>query len=139
MAEITETTCCPPQQQTTATPEETTPSAAATTTDVTRSASKRGKLGRKLSRRLSLVTKVPNMIGVKLKSEFGSKDSPRTRTHSRHLEITVIAPDKSQRIVSDRLLFRSNCCTLRTRHLHRNEANSTGLSFMLFVFNLFSE
>lgn len=73
----------------------------ADTSEVGRSASsRRGKLGRKLSRRLSLVTRVPNLIGVKLKSEFGSRDSLRPRNVPRHLEIIVIAPDKSQRIVS---------------------------------------
>lgn len=61
-------------------------------------ASRRTKLGRKLSRRLSLVTKVPNMITVRL---GGSRDAPRTsRTQPRNLEITAIAPDKTQRIVS---------------------------------------
>lgn len=59
------------------------------------------KLGRKLSRRLSLVTKVPNLIGTKLKSEFGSRDSLAFRRRdNRQLEITIIAPDKSQRTVS---------------------------------------
>ncbi|KAJ9577106.1 hypothetical protein L9F63_006314, partial [Diploptera punctata] len=66
-------------------------------------ASRRTKLGRKLSRRLSLVTKVPNMISIKLKQELGgSRDSLRTNRASqpRSFEITAIAPDKTQRIVS---------------------------------------
>jgi len=66
-------------------------------------ASRRTKLGRKLSRRLSLVAKVPNMITVRLKQELGgSRDSLRAgrSCHHRHLEITAIAPDKTQRIVS---------------------------------------
>ncbi|XP_069705740.1 uncharacterized protein [Periplaneta americana] len=65
-------------------------------------ASRRSKLGRKLSRRLSLVTKVPNMISVRLKQELsGSRDSLRTRRGSqqRNFEITTIAPDKTQRIL----------------------------------------
>jgi hypothetical protein len=56
---------------------------------------RRTKLGRKLSRRLSLVTKVPNMITVRLSA---SRDSLRSR--HRNFEITTIAPDKTQRIVS---------------------------------------
>ncbi|PSN53407.1 hypothetical protein C0J52_21383 [Blattella germanica] len=66
-------------------------------------ASRRTKLGRKLSRRLSLVTKVPNMISVRLKQELGgSRDSLRTSRglQQRNFEITTIAPDKTQRIVS---------------------------------------
>ena len=66
-------------------------------------ASRRTKLGRKLSRRLSLVAKFPNMISVRLKQELGgSRDSLRNgrNSHHRHLEITAIAPDKTQRIVS---------------------------------------
>ena len=65
-------------------------------------ASRRSKLGRKLSRRLSLVAKVPNMITVRLKQELSwSRDSLRAgrSSHHRHLEITAIAPDKTQRIL----------------------------------------
>lgn len=65
-------------------------------------ASRRTKLGRKLSRRLSLVAKFPNMISVRLKQELGgSRDSLRNgrNSHHRHLEITAIAPDKTQRIL----------------------------------------
>lgn len=70
--------------------------------EVSRSASR--KLGRRLSRRLSLVTKVPNLIGTRLRTEFGSRDSLAVRRRdNRQLEITVIAPDKSQRIVSRHL------------------------------------
>lgn len=53
-------------------------------------------LGRRLSRRLSLVTRVPNLLGEKIRAEF-SKDSS---AQSRKFEVTVIAPDKTQRIVS---------------------------------------
>jgi len=61
--------------------------------------SRRTKLGRKLSRRLSLVTRVPNLISMRLKHEIReSRDSQR-----RNLEITAIAPDKTQRIVSNRM------------------------------------
>ena len=72
-------------------------------------ASRRSKLGRKLSRRLSLVAKVPNMISVRLKQELsGSRDSLRAgrSSHHRHLEITAIAPDKAQRIVSTLAVLR---------------------------------
>lgn len=62
------------------------------------------KIGRKLSRRLSLITKVPNIFNVK----FAGADSPSAAPQknvvaadvSAH-EITVIAPDKTQRMVSD--------------------------------------
>ena len=86
-------------------------------------------LGRKISRRLSLVAKVPNLITVKLKQELGSRDSlsvalslrksksncgtPTSTPNgppdllrftrsakSRLLLISIIAPDKTQRIVS---------------------------------------
>lgn len=66
-------------------------------------ASRRTKIGRKISRRLSLVTKVPNMISIKLKQELGgSRDNLRANRTSqiRNFEITAIAPDKTQRIVS---------------------------------------
>ncbi|XP_066996217.2 uncharacterized protein [Anabrus simplex] len=65
--------------------------------------SRRSKLGRKLSRRLSLVTKVPGLISGKLKQELGSRDSLRIRGSSRQqqrsFEVTTIAPDKTQRIL----------------------------------------
>ncbi|CAB0004460.1 unnamed protein product [Nesidiocoris tenuis] len=68
---------------------------------------RRVRLGRKLSRRLSLVARVPNLIGVRLRQEFGSSSSlsnPSTKT----FHLTVIAPDKSQRIPS--LLHQSESC-----------------------------
>jgi hypothetical protein len=77
-------------------------------------ASRRTKLGRKLSRRLSLVAKVPNMISVRLKQELGgSRDSLRAgrSPRHRHLEITAIAPDKTQRIVSTLLVVSYGCRT----------------------------
>lgn len=68
------------------------------------------KIGRKLSRRLSLITKVPNIFNVK----FAGAESPSTPHKIAHgvsattvdddimqaHEITVIAPDKTQRLVS---------------------------------------
>lgn len=57
-------------------------------------------LGRRLSRRLSLVTKVPSIINTKLKQETsnGGFDS---LADLKVFEVTVIAPDKSQRMVSN--------------------------------------
>jgi hypothetical protein len=84
-------------------------------------ASRRTKLCRKLSRRLSLVTKVPNMISVRLRQELGgSRDSLRTGGGSQRklLEITVIAPDKTQRIVSTMHAYFE--LTLRETHILRD-------------------
>ncbi|KAK9505026.1 hypothetical protein O3M35_009177 [Rhynocoris fuscipes] len=74
--------------------------------EVSRSGStRRAKLGRRLSRRLSLVTKMPNLLGARLRQEFGSRDSLKQTNNYRQpgkkLDITVIAPDKSQRNVSN--------------------------------------
>ena len=56
-------------------------------------------LGRRLSRRLSIVTKVPAIINAKLKQELGSTD--HFLGDQKVFDLTVIAPDKTQRIVSD--------------------------------------
>lgn len=64
------------------------------------------KIGRKLSRRLSLIAKVPNIFNVKFTGNAAETPTAPTvpqkiadaavQTH----EITVIAPDKTQRFVS---------------------------------------
>ncbi|XP_075210364.1 uncharacterized protein LOC142317703 [Lycorma delicatula] len=54
-------------------------------------------LGRRLSRRLSLVTRVPNLLGEKIRAEFSSRDTPR---QNRRFELSVIAPDKTQKILT---------------------------------------
>lgn len=54
---------------------------------------RRSRLGRRISRRLSLVSRVPGIIGTRIRQEFGSRDSLAPR----RIEITVIAPDKTQR------------------------------------------
>ncbi|XP_039300570.1 uncharacterized protein LOC111049360 [Nilaparvata lugens] len=53
-------------------------------------------LGRRLSRRLSLISKMPTLLAEKTRG--GSRDSS-AGSSSRRLEITVIAPDKTQRIL----------------------------------------
>lgn len=58
-------------------------------------------LGRRLSRRLSLVAKVPAIINAKLKHEI-SHGGQDLFPDLKHFEVTVIAPDKTQRIVSAR-------------------------------------
>lgn len=70
-------------------------------------ASKRTKLGRKLSRRLSLVAKVPSLIQTKFRND-SSNSTQKYRAYNnlrqqqtRNFEITIIAPDKSQRLVSN--------------------------------------
>lgn len=61
------------------------------------------KIGRKLSRRLSLIAKVPNIFNVK----FTGAENPDAQqkivsdvSAVESVEITVIAPDKTQRLVS---------------------------------------
>jgi len=66
------------------------------------------KIGRKLSRRLSLIAKVPNVFNVKpaenrqpaAPQQRPVEDAAVDRTAVAH-EITVIAPDKTQRLVSE--------------------------------------
>lgn len=68
------------------------------------------KIGRKLSRRLSLITKVPNIFNVKFTGtgaeghahgpqKMAAAFADETSAAQAH-EITVIAPDKTQRLVS---------------------------------------
>lgn len=65
-------------------------------------ASKRSKIGRKLSRRLSMVAKMPSIIQTKFRSDNPLQQSrSRNGRHAvRNFEITIIAPDKTQRLVS---------------------------------------
>ena len=74
-------------------------------------ASKRSKLGRKLSRRLSLVARVPSLLHTKLQRagagdpgntgqrKYAAYNSVQRQAGSRMYDITVIAPDKTQRVV----------------------------------------
>jgi hypothetical protein len=65
-------------------------------------ASKRSKIGRKLSRRLSMVAKMPSIIQTKFRSDSPLLPSRNRngRHAARNFEITIIAPDKTQRLVS---------------------------------------
>ncbi|CAB3361989.1 Hypothetical predicted protein [Cloeon dipterum] len=71
-------------------------------------ASKRSKIGRKLSRRLSMVAKVPSLIQNKFRTsdnqqhQGGRSRSSSMRHVSRTFEISIIAPDKTQRLVAAR-------------------------------------
>ncbi|RZF48319.1 hypothetical protein LSTR_LSTR010282 [Laodelphax striatellus] len=53
------------------------------------------KLGRRLSRRLSLISRMPNLL-----AGGSSRDPSNLPSTSSRLEITVIAPDKTQRILN---------------------------------------
>lgn len=55
-------------------------------------------LGRRLSRRLSIVAKVPAILNAKLKQEIGTIEP--LFADQKVFDLTVIAPDKTQRIVS---------------------------------------
>lgn len=61
-------------------------------------------LGRRLSRRLSLVTKVPSIINAKLKHDVFSSSTPDFFVmDKKSFDLIAIAPDKTQRIVSNLL------------------------------------
>lgn len=62
---------------------------------------KQSTLGRRLSRRLSIVTKVPSMLNAKIKQEIFKGGTDAFYLERKSLDVTVIAPDKTQRIVSD--------------------------------------
>lgn len=62
---------------------------------------KQSTLGRRLSRRLSIMTKVPSILNAKLKQEIFKNGSDVFYSERKSLDVTVIAPDKTQRIVSD--------------------------------------
>ncbi|KAK7575579.1 hypothetical protein V9T40_011865 [Parthenolecanium corni] len=62
---------------------------------------KHSTLGRRLSRRLSIVTKVPSMLNAKLRQEIFKGGTDAFYSERKCSDVTVIAPDKTQRIVSD--------------------------------------
>lgn len=57
-------------------------------------------LGRRLSRRLSIITKVPSILNTKFKQDIFNGGSDFYLADKKCFDITVIAPDKTQRIVS---------------------------------------